>query len=183
MRASLTEVVAFLLGCAMDSSRSALPLLDKASADFIQHHVTITVAARDARNIPAIARAFGCSVSADYRSVTVFLAPLRATAVLKNLRDNGVIAVVVSRPRTHETLQLKGAVTTIQRISPQQGQIMAKYLHSFMEELTGMGYKPVITDSFAPEVDEDCLAVSFEPAAVFVQTPGPHAGQRLEPRP
>ena len=166
----------------MNSTQTTPPLLDEASATFIQHHVSINVAARDAQNLPAAARALGCRVSEDRRSVTDFLAPERDAAVLKNLRDNGAIAMVVSRPSTHETLQLKGTVTNIERISRSDHKMMVAYLNSFMEELAGLGYKPDLVRSLDPEVRENCLAVTFEPSSAFVQTPGPQAGQRLEPR-
>lgn len=39
------------------------PLLDEALADFIQHHVSINVATRDAGNLPTLTRALGCRVS------------------------------------------------------------------------------------------------------------------------
>lgn len=166
----------------MNSTQATPPLLDETSAAFIQHYVSINVAARDAQNLPAVARALGCRVSEDRRSVTVFLGPVLAAAVLKNLRDNGAIAMVVSRPSTHETLQLKGTVTNIERISRADHKMMVTYLNSFMEELTGLGYKPDLVRSLDPEVRENCLAVTFEPSSAFVQTPGPRAGQRLEPR-
>jgi len=167
----------------MASNHPLPPILDEARSDFIQHHVSINVAARDAENRPAVARAFGCSVSADRRAITVFLAPLRAETVLRNLRDNGVIAVVVSRPGNHETLQVKGAVKEIRRVTPRECDTMMQYLQSFKAELTGIGYAPDIVDNLAPEVNAECMAVTFEPAQLFEQTPGPRAGQRLETSP
>ena len=164
----------------MDPTQTTPPLLDNTSADFIRHHVSINVASRDARNLPAVARAFGCCVSADRRSITVFLAPVRAATAIKNLRDNGAIAVAVSRPSTHESLQLKGVVTKIARVTETDREAIVAYLHSLAEELTDLGHEAVLIRSADQEVNEECLAVTFEPDAAFVQTPGTQAGRRLE---
>ncbi|MEJ2553635.1 MAG: hypothetical protein P8164_13910 [Gammaproteobacteria bacterium] len=167
----------------MNSNRSNPPLLDDANAAFIQHHVTINVAARDARNLPAVTRAFGCRVSADRRLVTVFLSTTWANMVLNDLRDNGAIAVVIGRPTTHETLQLKGKVERIAPLSASDRDAMTACRASFVEELNTAGYSRSFAGTVAGEQAGDCLAVTFEPSSVFVQTPGPQAGRRLESRP
>ena len=167
----------------MNSKPTTPPLLDDANADFIQHHVNINVAARDAHNLPAVTRAFGCRVSADHRLVTIFLSSTWAATILQDLQDNGEIAVVISRPTTHETLQLKGKVERIAPLSDSDRDAIAAYRASFVEELGSAGYSSRFAGTVVGGVVEDCLAVSFEPAAIFVQTPGPQAGRRLEPRP
>jgi hypothetical protein len=166
----------------MDPTRTSTPVLDEANADFIQHHVSISIAARDARNRPAVARALGCGVSTDRRLVRLFLVAPRAAAVLENLRDNGAVAAVFTRPSTHMSLQLKGKVANIEPLSAADRGRLIAYLHSFAEDLGIAGYNPGFVHSIAVGADEECVAVCFEPLNVFVQTPGPQAGQRLEPR-
>jgi len=167
----------------MQSNPTTPPLLDDANAAFIQHHVNINVAARDGRNLPAVTRAFGCRVSSDHRSVTIFLSSAWAATVLKDLRANGEIAVVISRPTTHETLQLKGKVEHIAPLSNSDRDAITAYRASFVEELGTAGYNHAFAGSVVGGEAGDCLAVTFAPSSVFVQTPGPQAGRRLEPRP
>lgn len=163
----------------VNPNQTSPPLLDEATADSIQHHTSINVAARDAHNRPSVTRAFGCRVSPERREVTVFLSPERAAAVLADLRDNGTIAVVANRPSTHETIQLKGRVSRIEPVSPADLQHMAAYLDSFVEELAVIGYAAYFVHKLDPEVGRNCLAVTFEPNAAFDQTPGPKAGEKL----
>lgn len=167
----------------MNSNLPTPPLLEDANAAFIQHHVTINVAARDAHNLPAVTRAFGCRVSADRRLVTVFLSTTWANMLLNDLRNNGEIAVVIGRPTTHETLQFKGKVERIAPLSNSDRDAIATYRASFVEELNTAGYSRSFAETVVGEQAGDCLAVTFEPSSVFVQTPGPQAGRRLESSP
>jgi len=166
----------------MDPNPTTPPLLDEANAAFIQHRVNINVAARDAHNMPAVTRAFGCRVSADRRSVTVFISSAWAATVLNDLQDNGAIAVVIGRPTTHETLQLKGKLESISPLSNADRDAIAAYRASFVAELGSAGYNPGFAGTVVGGAVGDCVAVSFEPSSIFVQTPGPQAGRRLEPR-
>jgi hypothetical protein len=165
----------------MDPNLPTPPLLDEANAAFIQHHVNISVAARDAHNLPAVTRAFGCRVSADRRSITVFLSSAWAATVLNDLQDNGAIAVVIGRPTTHEALQLKGKLERIAPLSDSDRDTIAAYRASFVAELDSAGYHPGFAGAVVGGAVGDCVAVSFEPSSIFIQTPGPRAGRRLEP--
>lgn len=163
----------------MDSNQNSSPLLDEVTADSIQHHTSINVAGRDAHNRPSVARALGCCVSADRRQVTVFLSPQRAAVVLRDLRDNGAIAVVVNRPTTHGATQIKGKVVRIEPVFPADLQKMAVYLDSLVEELGKLGYPASFMRTLDPEIGRDCLAVTFDVTAAYDQTPGPKAGEKL----
>jgi len=167
---------------AMDPTPDTLPLLDEAAATFIRQRTSISVAARDADNLPDIARASGCLASADRRRLTVFLCPDQAAHVLDCLRDNGAIAVAVTRPSTHQTLQFKGRVVEIAPMSAADRAALAAYLESFVDEIGLLGYRAEFARAVVPHAD-DCLAVTFEPTALFDQTPGPKAGEALGVRP
>ncbi len=162
----------------MDTTRSPLPLLSAENAAFIRSHTSLSVAARDAQNRPAIARGAGCSVSDDRQYVTVFLCPMNAGLVLKNLEDNGAIAMVATRPTTHAALQLKGKVTQIAAMTPAERELMEAHQRSFIAELGVLGYAPELIRALLGS-GEDCLAVHFQPLQIFNQTPGPRAGEKL----
>jgi hypothetical protein len=156
-------------------------MLTEANAAFIQRFTSMSVAARDAQNRPFVGRALGCRVSADRRKLTIFLSASRALQVLECLRLNGALALAVTRPTTHETLQLKGTVLDIGPPSSDDWTEIAAYRESFVQELASVGYRP----DFSREVlagSEDSVAVVFEPLTMFNQTPGPKAGTRLEGR-
>lgn len=142
----------------------------------------MNVAGRDAENRPALARGLGIKVSPDRRTLTVFLSSTHSSQVLKCLRENGAIAVAVTRPKTHETLQFKGWVREIVPLSDDDRREMAAYQDSFIEELANLGYRSEFTRQLLAGCD-NCEAVVFEPAEMFNQTPGPKAGERLGPKP
>src|SRR5688572_8540489 len=93
----------------MEPARTAAaPPLSEAVAAFVQSGLSITVASRDDRLVPSIAKAVGCHVSPDRSTVTVLMFANAAEAVCRDIARSGLIAVVLSRPSTHQTVQLKG---------------------------------------------------------------------------
>jgi len=167
----------------MPEKFSADLVLDAASADFITHHVSILVASCNHARVPSITRAFGCRVSPDRRAGTLFLSVPRSTAVLRDLRDGGAIAVVFSRPSTHETLQLKSVRATIEKVKPADRAHMRTYGDSLAEDIREIGWVEPFVSALVAVLDEEAVSVTFSPTAAFNQTPGPAAGRRLEPRP
>ena len=153
------------------------PLLSEADAAFLPRRTSMSIAARDAYNRPVVARAFGCRVSRDRRLVTIFLSTAHSPLALYCLRENGMIALAVTRPTTHETLQLKGRVVDIAPVTDADREEMTVYQDSVLAEIGSRGYTPEFVRAVFGGTGE-CVAVSFEPASLFNQTPGPHAGER-----
>jgi hypothetical protein len=164
---------------AMTTNPSDAALLDEAHAAFIQSRVTINLGARDADNVATLTRALGCRVSADRRLVTVFVSVPRSRALLDDVRANGAIAVVITRPSTHQTIQLKGTDAVIAPIADGDRATIAEYVESFVEDLVGIGYKRNFARIVLTGMDDEVVAVTFTPTAAFAQTPGPGAGARL----
>lgn len=164
----------------MTAKPSDTALLDETHAAFIQHGVAITVGARDADNVATLTRALGCRVSADRRMVTVFVSVARAQSLLDDVRANGAIAVVITRPSTHQTIQLKGTDAVISPIEDGDRATIAACVESFVEDITGIGYREDFARIVLSGIDEEVIAVTFTPTAAFAQTPGPGAGARLQ---
>lgn len=165
------------------SDTADTPLLDAARADFITHHVSILVGSCDAQCEPSVVRAYGCRVAPDRGTVTVFLAVAHSQAVLDDLRAGRGIAVVFSRPTTHETLQLKGARAAIAPLADGDRERMRVYGLSFGEEVGSVGFSAVFQRAIMAGTEAEAVAVSFTPTAAFEQTPGPSAGQPLGAKP
>jgi hypothetical protein len=157
-------------------------MLNEQCANFIPRFTSMSVAARDAQVRPVVGRALGCRVSADRRKLTVFLCASREAQLLACLRENGAIALTVTRPKTHETLQFKGTVSAILPWTDADRAEIAAYRQSFIEELAGLGYRHGFSGTVLA-AGEDGMAVAFEPTAIYDQTPGPKAGAMLETRP
>ena len=158
---------------------SDVVLLDETHARFLTHHVSILVGSCSADGVPSVVRAYGCRVAPDRRSLTVFLSVAQSQTVLADLRAGGGVAVVFSRPTTHETLQLKGAQARI--VPPEDGdrELMRAYGRSFREEIGVIGFRDPFPAVITAGAEEEAVGIVFTPTAAFVQTPGPTAGQPL----
>lgn len=155
-------------------------LLDEEAAAFLHRPgVSITAASRDARNVPRIGRCLGCRVSADRRTVTVFVAASQYGAFFDALAASRAIAVVFSLPSTHRTLQLKGVDAAVAPPAPADAGLVARHVESFVEELAALGYPREVVRAAHWCESAELRAVAFTPAAAFEQTPGPGAGAPL----
>ena len=159
------------------TSRSAL--LDATQAAFIQERVSISIGARGVDNMPSITRGLGVRVSTDRRQVTVLVPAQPSRQVLEDLRDNGAIAAVFTRPSTHQTLQLKGLDAEIVAPAAEDRTICAAWQESFVAELLELGYEERFARGVFAGLTGELVAVRFTPDAAFEQTPGPSAGQQL----
>lgn len=167
----------------MPRTKSAPTLLDAQQAEFLGGPVAINVASHDSDQVPSIARAYGCRVAAGRREVVVFLSRPRSQALLRDLAAGAPIAVVFSRPKTHETIQLKGARARVQPLAAGDRARMRACGEAFAAEINALGYPESFSGLLVAPVNDEAVAVAFVPDAVFEQTPGPKAGMRLEPKP
>lgn len=164
----------------MSADAASAPVLDAGLADFIQHHVSMNAAARDRDNRPTVARAYGCRVAPDRRELTLLFPAAYSSALLACLAETATLAVVFSRPCTHVTIQLKGRCTGSAPASAADREVVEAYRVSFIEELVSLGYPPGFARAMVPPADTAWMAVGFVPETLFDQTPGPHAGRRME---
>jgi hypothetical protein len=167
----------------MPPQQADTPILDEARAAFISQGVAMNVASCSAARVPSLARAYGCRVSGDRRQVTVFVPVPFAAALLEDIRAGSGIAVVFTLPRSHETLQLKGLKADITPLNAGDPVRVKVYSSAFVEEIHSLGYTKAFALALASGAHEELVGLTFEPAAAFVQTPGPNAGQRLGANP
>jgi len=99
--------------------------------------------------------------------------------VLRDLRAGGRIAVVFSRPSTHETLQLKAQGATIVPVEERDRAQIRACGQSLADEIRQLGYEEPFVSALAAVAEDDAVGVTFTPTAAFVQTPGPSAGRPL----
>jgi hypothetical protein len=155
------------------------PLLDADNAAFVQSGVSIVAASRDAALVPSIGRASGCKVSEDRRHVTIFLIASQCERLVADVRASGRIAVVVSQPTTHRTLQLKADDASVRALHPEERPLVARYVDAFAAEIGKLGHSQAQARVAFECRDDDLVAMDFMPNAAFEQTPGPKAGKPL----
>jgi hypothetical protein len=159
----------------------ALPL-EPEDVAFMQAGVSIIAAARDGNNETTISRAIGCRISADHQRVTIFLSAARSGALLADIRANGMIAVVFSRPTSLRTIQLKGNDAAVVPPLADDPHLWAAYRRHMTAEVQRVGFSEAFTRALLDAPAEDIVAVEFTPSSAFLQTPGPKAGTPLQTR-
>jgi hypothetical protein len=147
---------------------------------FLQGPTSMNVGAVGRDGWPCVCRAQGVIVARDRRTLTVLLSAARGRAVLEALDAGSGITLVVSRPATHATLQLKASSATRVAVTPSHRAISARCVEAFATELKTLSY----AEHPHPQLMQllpthDLVGLRFAPAIVFDQTPGPQAGQVL----
>jgi hypothetical protein len=96
----------------------------------------------------------------------------------ENVADNGVAAVLVTRqPGDHRSVQMKGAITALERVSSQPEvaillQSVVPILRNFMSEADAAAM-------LASVASQPAFRFRFDVTRVFNQTPGPGAGRPI----
>jgi hypothetical protein len=144
--------------------------------ELLSSGVDAIIATRDAALVPECTVGMGLRVHRDRWNITVFLAKTLAETTLRNLADNGQIAVTFCRPIDHNSVQLKGRCTGVRDSGPADREVQEVYRGAFAEQLAAFGLPRAVTRRFAwwPSV-----AIDIEVDEVFGQTPGPGAGERI----
>lgn len=153
--------------------------LDEELVAFMQGGVSLHAASRDAGCVPNLSRAVGCRVSPDRTRVTVFLLASHSAAMLADFRANGAIALVVSLPSSHRTVQLKGLDAAIEPLQDTDHILIARLREAFVKELVSLGYAAPLPQTLLSGARGDVVAVGFTVSGAFIQTPGPAAGSPL----
>lgn len=155
------------------------PLLDAESAAFLQIGVSINAGACGSDGMPVGVRCCGCKVAPDRSSITLFVSKKQGDPVLRAVRENGALAAVFSQPTTHRTLQIKGRDTRIVPLDPEDVRLVATYRTAFARELSALGYDESLVYTVLSYPASDLTALRYTPAEIYVQTPGPKAGERI----
>lgn len=145
-------------------------------APLLEGLVAVHVATRDAALVPDEVMAAAALLEPDGRSLTVYLPDATSTTALANLRENGQIAVVLSQPLTHRTVQLKGRAETIRPAREDEREAVERFAAAFDAEVAAIGLPPA---ALRRRNRWPCTAATFAVREGFEQTPGPRAGEPL----
>jgi Pyridoxamine 5'-phosphate oxidase len=136
------------------------------------------VGTRDAEFRPTHAFPLGALVGDDRETVTFFITEGRSKRILSDLENNGRVAFAASL-LSHEAYQLKGVFFSWRPASADdiafqeahRAKLCAALCHWFPEEMAkafilGLACRPSV-------------AITFRVEEVFLQTPGPGAGNKM----
>lgn len=145
--------------------------------DLFESGVSLFVGTRDADLRPEAVRAVGASVSADRTRVTIFVPQATAARTIANIESNGEVAIGFSRPSDLFSVQVKGRSVDVHLATDAERPTPERYLGAFVEQLYLMGMPRGLTSTLTTW---PAYAVTVEVRDMFVQTPGPGAGKRME---
>jgi hypothetical protein len=144
--------------------------------ELLKTGVSVVVGTRNAGLMPECTRAWGILVGKTGSIVTIFLTEAISEQTLRNLKDNGRIAVSCTRPTDHVACQLKGYVRKIRPATQREQQQSRQWHREFLDELTAIGVPRSIGEAW---ITEPALAVDIDVTDVFHQTPGPGTGEKI----
>lgn len=143
---------------------------------FIQCGVSISLATANAEHFTSVTKVQGCRVADDRRRITIFASRTASTDVIRDIEDHGIVTVVFCLPGTEETYQIKGHRAQLEALQPGDRNLLIAYRRAFAQQVEPFGFPPDLSTTFFEFPDDDLVAISFEPFALFDQTPGPKAG-------
>ncbi|MET0385259.1 MAG: hypothetical protein ABW321_04835 [Polyangiales bacterium] len=154
-------------------------VITDAVVDFLGVARSVSIGTCDARKMPFATRAAALRARPDRVHVSVFLAEQLAAAPLRHVAETGRLAVQVSNPLDHRTVQLKGQVVGTGPAPEADRDFIEHYLAelALAVDQLGMPRERVMRMSHWP-----AIVLELQVAEVFLQTPGPGAGTRLAGR-
>ncbi|HKX45324.1 MAG TPA: pyridoxamine 5'-phosphate oxidase family protein, partial [Planctomycetota bacterium] len=145
-------------------------------AQFVQSGLSIQVGTRSASLLPEAVRAVGARVEEGGAEVTVFVPAATGARTVANARENGRIAVCFARIEDHKTIQLKGTVVAAEPARDADRELVDRYRGGIAKSLAFFGLPQRLTYRIA---HWPAHALRFRVESVYVQTPGPGAGEPL----
>lgn len=158
----------------------SMPRLTQAQSDLLENgYASLYLASRDARRVPSLTRGLDARLDEAEAQVTILVLRSQSPQVLRDIAGTRAAALVVSRPSTHLTFQLKG-VDARETVLPADAEYRARrHQEAFARELATYGYPLAFATTMHDFQPDDLVAVTFTVSALFEQTPGPGTGARV----
>jgi hypothetical protein len=137
---------------------------------------SIFVGTIGANMAPLCCRAIALRADERLTTATVYVPIATSRETLCNVATTRRIAVVVTKPVEHISVQLKGTSRTARLARDDEEAFVRSRLEGLADALDRIGVPRRVTRSFA---HWPAFAIEIDVDQVFEQTPGPRAGTRL----
>lgn len=151
------------------------PLPDELVA-LAQQGVSLLVGTCSPDLVPESVRAAGLRVWPGACQLTVLMPKATADVAIANLRANARLAVTIAEIETHRTVQVKGRVLAIRDGDEAERALSSRYSTLLRASFGWVGIPEGITRGLATW---PAWAVDLDITHVYMQTPGPVAGQQM----
>lgn len=145
--------------------------------EFIHGSAIFFLGTRNEELRTSVSWVFGAVADPEADRVTMFVPTIDNEAVLKDLETNGMVAMSMVDGATHEAYQLKGKCVEIRPTNQKEKAVQEIHRTKAGARLGEAGMPPAMYQGF---VMDPSVAVTFQVEEIFLQTPGPGAGDKLE---
>lgn len=144
--------------------------------DFLKGPVIINFSSRNIDLRPTFSRTVGLIVSDDRKNITFYVHESFSKDLLKNLNENGRIALLAGTHPSHETYQFKGSFVSSRDTNDNDIEVQENFRKLVVAHFSQFG---VPENFFINMPSSPGLAITFEVQDIFDQTPGPGAGKKI----
>ncbi len=143
---------------------------------FLDGGISVIVGTVDAEGVPSCCRGIAVDSKDDFDTITVYLPAATAGETVANLATTRRIAVSLTEPLSHGSIQLKGVTRGVKLATNDTRDFVDNRLESFAEALGSFGLPRTVTRSLN---HWPAFAIEVSVEQLFDQTPGPKAGEAL----
>lgn len=159
---------------------SETPMLsDQGVVELLACGPSIVVGTVDADNHPSACRAVAIEARADRQGLTLYLPLATSAEAIANIASNGRVAITISRPADHRTIQIKGRSERVRVATADEASVVTGSIEAFADTLDDIGLPRGLTRRLA---SWPAFAVEVQVEALFEQSPGPRAGAMVKSR-
>ncbi|MCB4770825.1 hypothetical protein LGR54_19615 [Ancylobacter sp. Lp-2] len=154
-------------------------MIEAEVATFIEGAVMTILASRDAAMVAAIGRGVGTR-RIDAATFETLVSRAQWPHLLANLQPAAPLAVTFVRAEDYRCYQIKAEVTGLAEAGEEDRARALSYIAAMSARLGALEVPPRPITAWL--TDRDLLRIAYRPLALYAQTPGPQAGQRLAGR-
>jgi hypothetical protein len=160
------------------------PLIDDELVGFLRAGASLMLSAVAPNGVADLCMGLACLVDAPSGRLRVVFDRRTAAPLLELLESSGSdrVALVASRPTDLRTVQIKGGSAQVQALPAAEHEEVQRATQALRLQFAQIGLGDPYAATLLDYLPAELVCVGFVPLAVFEQTPGPKAGQRLGPR-
>lgn len=154
-------------------------MIDAALLAKLNQHCDVVLSSGSAAAVPSLCWGMAGRVLDDRRTVEAWVRDDQARQFLADVRATGKVAAVFSEPFTNVAVQLKGRGGSVRAATRDDAAFLREHVGHMVAELARVNFGEAFARNFFEHPWTLLAVVRFEATEVFVQTPGPRAGQPL----
>jgi len=158
-------------------TRSIQTMIPKQVINLLDKPLAGHIGSRDNKLNTTEAMIWGVRMNPEKGEVTIFVPESVASQTINNVTSNKQVSCFISHPNTHESYQLKGEYITHEVANEEDAKLQDDFVFRFYDGyMKHFNYPPSIVNAVN---NHPGIGITFKVKDVFVQTPGPNAGTKI----